>query len=177
VEERDSMGDITPEVSPAEYIESLKKALAEEKAKAETNLTGWQRAQADFTNYKRFAEQEKLETSKYQTANIIMTFIPVLDDLERALAALPADESKARWVEGFKLIEKKFKDILDKQGLKGFKTVGLDFDPRCMDAITCMPGKKDVVVQEIEKGYVVNEKVIRPAKVIVGGGEEAVKEG
>jgi molecular chaperone GrpE len=177
VEERDSLGEVTPEITPEEYIESLKKALAEEKAKAEANLTGWQRAQADFVNYKRFVEQEKIEISKYQTANSMMTFVPVLDDLERALAAIPADESKARWVEGFKLIEKKFKDILDKQGLKAVKTLGLEFDPHCMDAITCIPGKKDVVVQEIEKGYIINDKIIRPAKVIVGGGEEAIKEG
>ena len=62
--EKETKSEITPEVSPDEYIESLKKALEEEKSKAVANLAGWQRAQADFVNYKRFVEQEKLETSK-----------------------------------------------------------------------------------------------------------------
>jgi molecular chaperone GrpE len=176
VVEKDSLGEITPEISPDEYIASLKKALEEEKAKAEANRVGWQRAQADFINYKRFVEQEKMENSKYLAGSIMMNFVPMLDDLERAIAAIPADDSQKTWVEGFKLIEKKFQAILEKQGLKPIKSIGLDFDCRSMDAITCIPGKKDVVLQEIEKGYMLNEKVIRPAKVIVGGGEEAVKE-
>jgi molecular chaperone GrpE len=176
VVERDSVSELTPEISPDEYIESLKKALETEKAKAEANLAGWQRAQADFVNYKRFAEQEKLETSKYMAGNILMTFLPVLDDLERAMAAIPHEDAKKKWLEGFKLIEKKFRAIIEKQGLISIKAGGEDFDCRTMDAITCIPGKKDVVIQELEKGYTLNDKVIRPAKVIVGGGEEAVKE-
>jgi molecular chaperone GrpE len=176
VAEKGTINEGTPEVSPEEYVASLKKALEQEKARAEANLAGWQRAQADFVNYKRFAEQEKLETSKYMAANIIMNFLPILDDLERAMAALPHDEHKKKWMEGFRLIEKKFHDILEKQGLKSIKALGRDFDCRTMDAITCVPGKKDVVIQELEKGYTLNDKVIRPAKVMVGGGEEAVKE-
>ncbi len=174
--QNDSTGDSTPEISQDQYIAQLKKALEEEKAKAEANLAGWKRAQADFINYKRFVEQEKLETSKYMAGNILMYFLPVLDDLERAMAALPRDESRKKWLEGFKLIEKKFRDILEKQGLKVIKAVGQDFDCRNMDAISCVPGKKDIVIQELEKGYTLNDKVIRPAKVIVGDGEEAVKE-
>jgi molecular chaperone GrpE len=176
VVDKEAKGDITPEVTPEEYIESLKKALEEEKAKAVTNLAGWQRAQADFTNYKRFVEQEKLETSKYMAANILMNFLPILDDLDRAMDALPHDEAKKKWLEGFKLIQKKFHDILEKQGLKAIQAEGQEFDCRSMDAITCVPGKKDIVIKELEKGYSLNDKVIRPAKVIVGGGEEADKE-
>jgi molecular chaperone GrpE len=176
VVQNDELQDISPEVNPDEYISSLKKAVEEEKARADANMAGWQRAQADFQNYKRFAEQEKLETSKYIAANVLMTVIPILDDLDRAMAAIPPDESKNKWTEGFKLIQKKFNDILDKQGLSRIKTVGQNFDCRTMDAITLIPGKKDVVIQEIEKGFKMNEKVIRPAKVIVGSGEEAVKE-
>jgi molecular chaperone GrpE len=176
VVENDTTGEITPEVSPEEYIGSLKKALEEEKAKAETNLAGWQRAQADFVNYKRYVEQDKLETSKYMAGNTLLTILPVLDDLERAMASIPHEDAKKKWLEGFKLIEKKFRSILEKQGLTAIKSMGEDFDCRSMDAITCAPGKKDVVIQELEKGYKLNDKVIRPAKVIVGGGEEAVKE-
>lgn len=174
--QNDSTGGYNPEVSQDEYGAQLQKALEEEKARSEANLAGWQRAQADFINYKRFVEQEKLETSKYLAGNIMMNFLPVLDDLERAMAALPRDEARKKWLEGFRLIEKKFRGILEKQGLKVIKAVGQDFDCRTMDAVSCIPGKKDIVIQELEKGYTINDKVIRPAKVIVGDGEEAVKE-
>ncbi|HSW57767.1 MAG TPA: nucleotide exchange factor GrpE, partial [Dehalococcoidales bacterium] len=59
---------------------------------------------------------------------------------------------------------------------KSFKALGEEFDCRCMDAMACVPGKKDMVIQEFEKGYTLKDKLIRPAKVLVGSGEEAVKE-
>jgi molecular chaperone GrpE len=175
VVENEQSGANQPEVTPQE-VENLKKLLADEKAKSEANMAGWQRAQADFVNYKRFVEQEKLETAKYAACNVFLQVLPILDDLERAMANIPHEEAKKKWLEGFRLIEKKFHDLVEKQGLTTIKSVGNEFDCRTMDAITTLPGKKDIVVQEIEKGYMLNEKVIRPAKVIVGSGEEAVKE-
>ena len=176
MEELDQEQEKQPETGKDENIEVLLKALAEEKAKAEANLAGWQRAQADFVNYKRFVEQEKLETSKYANASLLMNILPILDDLERALANVPHGEHKKAWVEGFKLIDHKFKDTLGKIGLSGIKSVGEEFDCRTMDAMTCAPGKKDIVLQELEKGYKLQDRIIRPAKVIVGSGEEVNKE-
>lgn len=155
-----------------ENIDELKKALVEEKERAEANLVGWQRAQADFINYKRFAEQDKAETCKYANINLLVNILPVLDDFERALAAVPPDNIDHQWVEGLKLIDRKFHDILEKQGISSIQTVGEEFDCRTMEAISCTQGKKDIVLQEVEKGYVLVDKVIRPAKVIVGTGEE-----
>ncbi len=174
--ERGPEMDNTPETSTEEVIAELKRELAEEKSKAENNLAGWQRAQADFVNYKRFVEQEKQETSRYAATNVILSFLPILDDFDRAIEHIPEEEKKKSWLEGFLLIQKKFKDILEKQGISAIECQGAEFDHNCMDAITCMPGKKDIVLQEIEKGYKLNDKVIRPAKVIVGGGEESNKE-
>ncbi|HSW57015.1 MAG TPA: nucleotide exchange factor GrpE, partial [Dehalococcoidales bacterium] len=94
----DAAGEVTPEVSQDEYIASLKKALQEEKARAEANLVGWQRAQADFSNFKKYIEQEKQETRNYLTASIVTDFLPVLDDLDRAMAAMPKEESKKKWL-------------------------------------------------------------------------------
>jgi len=176
VAEQEQEQEKQPENGKDENIEVLLKLLAEEKAKAEANLTGWQRAQADFVNYKRFAEQEKLETSKYANANLLMSILPILDDLERALANVPHGEHKKAWVEGFHLIDRKLKDTLGKIGLTAIKSIGEEFDCRTMDALTCAPGKKDIVIQELEKGYILQDKVIRPAKVIVGSGEEVNKE-
>jgi molecular chaperone GrpE len=153
-------------------IEGLKKALSEEKSKCELNLTRWQRAQADFVNFKRFSEQEKAETCQFANVGLLCTILPVLDDLERALATIPPEEADHKWVKGFKLIEHKFRDTLKKQGVTPITALGMEFDPHFMEAITCGKGKKDMVVQELERGYKLNEKVIRPAKVIVGTGEE-----
>ena len=157
-------------------IEYLKKALEAEKSKCEANLAGWQRSQADFINYKRFAEQDKTETLKYANINLLASILPVIDDFERALAAIPPEDAKQKWVEGLKHIDRKFKDTLHKQGITHIKALGEEFDPYVMEALTCAKGQKDIVLQELEKGYKLHDKVIRPARVIVGSGEEEVKE-
>lgn len=164
------------EINEIDNIEELKKALAEEKAKSEANLAGWQRAQADFINYKRFAEQEKAETCKVANIGLLAAILPILDDFERAIASIPADRGKEKWAEGFNLIHRKFKDTLHKQGVVQIQALGMEFDPHIMDAMSAGKGKKDIVVLELERGYKLNDKVIRPAKVIVGNGEEATGE-
>jgi molecular chaperone GrpE len=152
-------------------IEELKIALAAEKTRSEENLAKWQRAQADFINYKRFAEQDKAETCKYANAAMLLSLLPVIDDFRRALAVIPSDLAENKWLEGFKLIDRKFQDTLEKQGVTCIKSLGEEFDPRCMEALASLKGKKDTVIQEIQPGYRLNEKVISPAKVIVGSGE------
>jgi molecular chaperone GrpE len=165
---KENKSDTGNDVKP----EDLTKALAEEKAKAEANLNGWQRAQADFINYKRFAEQDKAETSKFANVNLLASILPILDDLERALAAIPPEDTEKKWVEGLSLINRKFKDTLRKQGVTQIQVLGMEFDPHIMEAITTSKGKKDMVVQEIERGYKLQDRVIRAAKVMVGSGEE-----
>jgi molecular chaperone GrpE len=173
VVEPEREGDNLPET--VENCEDLKKALVEEKAKAEANLVGWQRAQADFINYKRFTEQEKAETLKYANVNLLANLIPVLDDIERALAAVPTEQANQTWVEGLKLIQRKFLDTLDKLGVTCINVLGEEFDCKVMEAISILPGKKDTVLLELEKGYKMTDKLVRPAKVAVGSGEEEEK--
>jgi molecular chaperone GrpE len=162
------------EIDPVEILgsEELKKALAEEKSKCELNLARWQRAQADFVNYKRYAEQEKSDTCKFANTNLLLNILPVVDDFQRALNAVPHSEIKHKWLEGLKLVERKFRDALQKQGVEPINSVGEVFDPRFMEAITCGKGPENIVLVELEKGYKLYDKVIRPAKVIVGTGEE-----
>jgi molecular chaperone GrpE len=158
-------------------IEELQKALGEQTAKAETNLVGWQRAQADFINFKRYSEQEKADSAKFANAVLLNSILPILDDLERALAAIPAEKADKKWLEGMKLVDRKFRDTLEKQGVTCIKAQGEEFDPHCMEALTTCAGQKDVVIKELEKGYRLFDKVVRPAKVMVGNGEaESEKE-
>jgi molecular chaperone GrpE len=157
-------------------LEELQKALTEQTAKAEANLIGWQRAQADFINFKRYVEQEKADSAKFANAVLLNSILPVLDDLERALASIPVEEANKKWLEGVKLVDRKFRDTLEKQGVSCIKAEGQEFDPHCMEALTTCAGKKDVVIQELEKGYKLFDKVIRPAKVMVGSGESQANE-
>ena len=164
------------EVTEIEDIEALKQALAEEKAKAETNLAGWQRAQADYLNYKRRSEQEREEISQFANSILILNLLPILDDWERALASIPEDQASLSWVEGVKLIERKLRGILEAQGLSPIEAVGQPFDPNLHEAAMEGKGKEGIVLGELQKGYKFRDRVIRPARVVVGNGEEEKEE-
>ena len=158
--------------SEVEDMELLKQALAEAREKAETNLAGWQRAQADFVNYKRRAEQGRKEISKFANSVLMLNLLPVLDDLERAVNSIPPRLAKLSWVEGIRLIERKFRTSLEAQGLSQIEALGKPFDPNFHEAVRQGKGKDGIVVEEAQKGYRLHDRVIRPAKVVVGNGEE-----
>ncbi len=162
-----------PEVAEQEDVEKLRQAIAEEKAKAERYLGNWQRAQADHINYKRQSEQEKEEIRQFANSVFALNLLPILDDLERAFASLPANAEVAGWLEGFKLIERKLRANLEAQGLSPIKALGEPFDPHLHEAIRQGKGKEGIVIEELQKGYKFHDKVIRPSRVVVGIGEEA----
>ena len=159
-------------------LEILKKALAEEKTKSEANLAGWQRAQADLINYRKRCEQEMEETTRFANAALILTLLPVLDDFERAFNSFPVDQLKPNsgWIEGVRLVERKLRTTLEMQGLSHIKTVGEPFDPRIHEAVRQAAGKEGTIIQELVKGYKLHDKVLRPAKVMVGNGEDLTEE-
>ena len=95
----------------------LQKTLTEEKAKAEKYLANWQRSQADYINYKKRVEQEKDEVKQFGNVMLIVSLLPVLDDLERALASVSAKMAGLTWVDGIKLIYHKLRAIMEAQGL------------------------------------------------------------
>ena len=160
------------ETGEIEDIESLKESLAETRKEAEENLENWQRTQADFINYKRRSQQEKEEIGQYTSMVLLHNMLPVLDDLERALGSVPDTIKKTPWLEGMKLIERKFNNILESQGVTRIKTRGKAFDPNLHEAMMTTRGKEGMVVRELLKGYRIGDRTIRPAKVAVGSGEE-----
>ena len=165
-----------PEEGNGEEAVSLEQALAEEKQKAEEYLANWQRVQADFINYKRRTEQERQEFNSYANANLLCGILPVLDDLERALNAVPEEFSGDDWVEGVRLVERKFKTILEGQGVKPICALNEPFDPKLHEALRQGKGKEGMVIAEFQKGYMLNDRLLRPARVIVGKGEGEAKE-
>lgn len=158
-------------VEQTEDIEALEQALFEEKERSERYLANWQRAQADFINYKKRAEQEKKETVEFANSELILNLLTVVDDLERAFVSLPPRLSKSSWIEGIELIHNKLKGILEAHGLTEIKAKGKPFDPRWHEAVMHQEGEEDIVIEEIQKGYKLKDRVLRPSKVIVGKGK------
>ncbi len=173
----ESEENLNSEAEPeaAEKIEDtagLKQALDEEKKKAEEYLANWQRAQADFVNYKRRNEEERLDFSRYANSQLILGLLPILDDLERALDAVPLEYNDNDWVEGVRMVESKFKSTLEGQGVKQITAVGEPFDPNFHEAMRQDKGEEGIVLEEFQKGYMMHDKLLRPTRVVVGNGED-----
>lgn len=171
-EEEKSKHRTQPDDSPeVKDIEALKSELAEAKIEAEANLAGWQRAQADYANYKKRCEQENREALKYANAELILKILPVLDDTDRALASIPKEIENVPWVKGVKTIQESLLKILEAQGLKVINCEGEQFDPNSHEALMTCKGKEGKIMQQVLKGYIYNNRLLRPARVIVGCGD------
>jgi molecular chaperone GrpE len=175
INENESQEDVLDGVEE-EDVEVLKQSLQEEKAKAEEYLANWQRVQADFINYKRRSDREKEELGEYSRAAIVQCVLPILDDFERAISAVPDEAVDANWVEGVRMIEKKLRGILESEGLSCIEAVGEPFDPYQHEAVRQESGEEGVVLDEVQKGYKFNDKVIRASQVVVGSGETEVND-
>jgi molecular chaperone GrpE len=159
-----------PDQAALEEIIMLQKELSETQAKANEYLDGWQRARAEFANYKKRVEREQGETYQKAAGSIVKRFLDVVDDLELALRNRPADGEGAKWSNGIELIDRKLLAILENEGVKLMNVEGEPFDPNFHEAISMEPS--DVVpsghVSEVLKqGYLLGDKVLRPALVRV----------
>lgn len=158
----------TPEQAP---VDAEREALIQQLKEAESRIVeykdGWARSQAEFQNYKKRVERDN-EAFKVSTkGDIIKKVLPVLDDLERALQNRPADDA---WASGIELVARKFQNILDMEGVKKIEAQGAAFDPNFHEAISHEPSdevESGHVIEVIQNGYVIGERVIRPALVRV----------
>jgi len=132
------------------------------------------RIYSEFDNYRKRTQKERIEFSKTASEEIILSLLPVMDDLERALTSTlkTADNMEVIPKEGLQLIYQKFKGLLVQKGLEVIPAIGEDFSVDFHDALTNIPAPsedmKGKVVDEVEKGYKLNGKVIRYSKVVVG---------
>jgi len=171
-------GDETTEagVEETEDIDALQQALAEQKRETEKYLASWQRAQADLANYKKHAEQEKQEILNFGNSTLILSLLPVLDDFERAFDSLPSESPEMNWIEGIKIIYNSLKAALEKAGVTEIKAKDERFDPHLHEAVMGRAGEEGVILEEIQKGYRLKDRVIRPSLVVVGKGKEETEE-
>jgi len=151
-----------------ENIEELKKVLEEAEKKRDEYFAGWQREKADFLNYKK-QEFERLKgTLCIAKESLFTELLPILDSFNLAEKAIPEEERKDSGIKGLILIKKQLEDSLKGLGLSEIETVGKKFDPSLHEAVGETEGEPGTITEEVEKGYVYEERIIRPAKVKVG---------
>ena len=174
-EERPSEDAPAEESAQAEPVEAepetLEAQLDKARAEAQRYLANWQRSEADFSNYKRRMEQERGEAHRMANAALIINVLPVLDDLERALASLDFSLAGLTWFDGIRLIYRKLLLVLENAGVRQIEAEGQPFDPRFHEAVMHGPGPEGKVVAEVQRGYKLHDRVLRPAMVVVGKGE------
>ena len=138
------------------------------KSQAEEYLQLLQRVQADFDNFRRRTTREREDMSKYCSMRLVTNLLPVLDNFERALAAGGNDIKQ--FMEGMELVYRQLKDTLLKEGVKAMEPVGQEFDPNFHEAVMQAASEEhadNTVMEEFQKGYLLSERVIRPAMVKV----------
>ena len=148
-------------------IDGLKKRLAEAEAKTSEYKDSWLRSQAEFQNYRKRLERDNEMMYASMKGDIIKKVLPVLDDLERALQNRPAEDA---WANGIELVARKFQNILESEGLKKIDALGKEFDPNFHEAISHEPAngaQSGHVIGVVQNGYMLGERVIRPALVRV----------
>jgi molecular chaperone GrpE len=156
-------------------LESLQKELEEARAQAAEYLDGWQRVQAEFSNFRKRQEAERQQLAQMSNATLIARILPVLDDLARAVQTVPPNLQTLTWVEGVFLIRRKMEMVLESEGVKPIETAGRTFDPRYHEAVTYEEAEgfeEGQIVGEIQRGYTLDERVIRPALVRVARAAE-----
>ena len=156
---------------------SVEERLAKAQEDAQKYLNNWHRAEADFQNYKRRAEQERDELRRYGNVSVIINLLPVLDDFERAFSSLDSHLAGLSWFDGILLIYRKLRQLLENAGVTPIETEGQSFDPRFHEAVAHVDGEEGKVISEVQRGYKLHDRVLRPAMVVVGKGKGSEEEG
>ncbi|MGB7531769.1 MAG: nucleotide exchange factor GrpE [Halobacteriota archaeon] len=161
--------EVEVEVTSTE-IESLKKELEEKTKLAEDYLSQLKYLQADFENYKKMVAREREMYEMCATEELTKSLLPIIDNLEIAIASAKQNEDISSFVEGIELIYKDLMSILGEEGLKPIKAVGEKFDPYKHEVIMTVIDnglQEDTILEELEKGYMLGSKLLRTAKVKV----------
>jgi molecular chaperone GrpE len=157
-------------VAAAPDPEALQKELEAAKAQAAEYLDGWQRARAEFANYKKRIEKEQAEAYQNAAGRIIARYLDVLDDFDRAMKDQPAEGDTAQWAAGVSLIYRKFKNLLEAEGVTRIEADRQAFDPQLHEAIMHDDSEDHAsghVIEVLRQGYKLGDRVIRPALVRV----------
>lgn len=159
-------GEASGEPTAAERELEAQRKLADE------HYQRYLRTQADFDNFRRRSRQEKEDFAKYASAKLIEQLLPIVDNFERALAASKDNTDSEALLKGVDMIHRQLEQVLAQEGLKPIEAVGQPFNPEYHQAIMQVESEdheEGVVLEEVQKGYILKDKVIRPAMVKVSG--------
>ena len=156
-----------PEQAHQDESTDLQRQLDEAKEEAQTNLSGWQRAQADFANYQKREEGKQREIMDFAKEVTIVKLLPTLDTLGQGLKHAPQNIDET-WLKGINATLAQLDKVLEEMGVKKIDAVGKPFDPQYHEAVREVPGDEDgVVMEDLQTGYEINGKVIRPSQVVI----------
>jgi molecular chaperone GrpE len=158
--------------STVSEIEDLRTKLVQAEQRSEEFYGNWQRAAADLSNFRRRVEQERSDLQKFAAAEILTDMLLILDDWERALMALPPEMMKFTWVQGTAQMYQKMQWSLSRHGVSAIEAANQLFDPHLHEAVMRddeVPSSEQThVVAELQRGYRLHERVLRPSLVKVG---------
>lgn len=153
-----------------EKVEQLQRELEETRTKADDYLDGWQRARAEFANYKKRIEREQAQIYQTTAGNLIKRYLEIADDLERALKSRPPEGEGASWSNGIELIYRKLMKTIESEGVTRFVPEGQIFDPNFHEAISHEDSPRHEsgeIIEVVQPGYMLEDRILRPARVRV----------
>ncbi len=162
----DSPDPVAPESDPAAQLDAKERECAEAKER-------YLRLYAEFDNYKKRAQREQHDYTKFAAEKVLRELLPVADNLERALAHARSAGADPSIVDGLALIARQFSDALHKCGCEPIETLGAPFDPAFHQALSQVESSEhtpDTVVEEVQRGYRLHGRILRPSLVVVSKG-------
>jgi molecular chaperone GrpE len=167
---------------PDVQVQELEAALARKTQECDATRDQLLRLMADFDNYRKRTTRQSEEARQFAIADLVIALLPGIDNLERAQSAAAEDlaPSSAMIAEGVSMVLRQLKDALGKVGVREVQTQGLSFDPTHHEAVdmVSVPASEDgMIVAEVQRGYLLHERLLRPAKVVVGRAERNVNSG
>ena len=157
-------------VKEASVAENLEKKLAETEVKLNELTDQVLRTKADFDNSRKRLERDKMDAIKYANERLLAEIVPVMDTLDRAVTSLSEGHDPEKVKQGLRLAQEELHKILELHGVEVIKAVGNEFDPRLHEAVAMVEAgeaKEGFVVEEVQRGYVLNGRLIRPSRVKV----------
>lgn len=170
-EENDLKDGQTIDGENCEEINLAQEELEEYKAKAEDYYAQMQRLKAEFDNFRKRTQKEKEEAAKYASERMILSLLPVLDNFERAVDSTRTNKDFESFSQGVEMILRMFYKVLENEGLKTIEAVGCEFDPNVHEALLTEESDQgdNIILEELQKGYYLRDKIIRPSRVKVSG--------
>jgi molecular chaperone GrpE len=161
-------------------LEALRAELEQAQAQAAEYLSGWQRARAEFANYKKRQEAEREELRRTSTQALLLKLLPVVDDFERALQTVPKESAGEGWLDGTKMILRKLQALLESEDVTPIEAAGQPFDPLWHEAILQEETDEHpdgYVIEEMQRGYRLGNRVLRPSMVkVASNANESINE-